>query len=235
MRCTRICLTMWLVVVAAVACLALPQPGWAARPASPDELAQMAAAAEFEPGCIASASVSTVNGAWGRLDPQPNLPNCPQGNGFFVMQFTPGSGWDVIWQGSEVFPCPAADVPDDVGADLNVCRKGKTFLLCLPKSEDLRVGRSKPSSCTTLGPQDAFCCAANLIKLHWKQWGKSQATATGYERGFHLPLQHIKAQVTAYGRKVGDCGDFVYTRLKVHTRYGTLRQKFPAQCADADG
>jgi hypothetical protein len=133
-------------MLAAAVCLALAPPGLAARPASPDELTQMAAAAEFEAACIASATVSTVNGGWGRLDPQPNLPDCPEGNGFFVMQFRPGGGWDIVWQGSDVFPCPAADVPDDVGADLNVCRKGKTLLLCLPKSEDLRSGRSKPSS-----------------------------------------------------------------------------------------
>src|SRR4051812_10396791 len=101
-------------MVLAAGCLALASPGLAARPASSDELAQMAAAAEFEPGCIASASVSTVDSAWGRLDPQPNLPDCPQGNGFFVMQFPPDGGWDVIWQGSDVFPCPAADVPDEV-------------------------------------------------------------------------------------------------------------------------
>jgi hypothetical protein len=41
--------------------------------------------------------------------------------------------------------------------------------------------------------------------------------------------------VTAYGRKVADRGDYMYTRLKVHTQYGTLRQKFPAQCADEEG
>jgi len=41
--------------------------------------------------------------------------------------------------------------------------------------------------------------------------------------------------VTAYGRKVADRGDYMYTRLKVHIQYGTLRQKFPAQCADEEG
>src|SRR3954452_17758307 len=51
----------------------------------------------------------------------------------------PGGGWDVIWHGSDVFACPAADVPDDVGVDLDVCRKGKKMLLCLP-TEAARPG-----------------------------------------------------------------------------------------------
>lgn len=221
-----------LAALAGCLCLLAARPVSAARPASPAERAQLAAAAGFDVGCIASATVSTVNGAWGRLDPVPDLPGCPQGNGFLVMHFTSAHGWRVVQRDSELFPCPAGGVPDAVGTDLNVCRKGKTFLLCLPHGESRRVGRSKPSNCVTLGPSDALCCAANLVELHWKRWGKSYARASGYERGFHLPLQHIRAKVTVYRRRVADCGDYAYTRLKAHTRYGTLRQKLPAQCND---
>ncbi len=108
---------------------------------------------------------------------------------------------------------------------------GKVSLLCLPSGESTnRKAKVKPSSCNTLGAEDSFAEAANLAKLKWKRWGKSTATATGIERGFREPASKIKITVTASRLEANDCGGKSYTRIKVKSKFGTLRQSLPAVC-----
>lgn len=105
-----------------------------------------------------------------------------------------------------------------------------TSILCLPKGATNRVAKRKPTSCTTLGPKDSFASAANLSKLTWKSWGQATATATGVELGFHEPPENLKATVTVSAPKANDCGGYSYTKLKVKTKAGTLKQTLPAKC-----
>jgi hypothetical protein len=213
-------------------------PAHAARPATPPELAALAGSQNLDPACM-TAKVSTVDATWGRMEGRPDAsPDaCALGNGFFVMHETNGA-WDDVAQASETIVCQSAEntepIPVSVGRDLKVCRAAKTYLLCLPQHEALRTTRERPTSCTTLGPSDSFGGAANLAKLRWHNWGKATTTATGRERGFHLPLENIPVRVVAYRRWAADCGDNVYTRLRVTSRYGTLRQKLPATCGDSE-
>lgn len=218
---------------AAAALLLSSAIAFAARPATPDELAAIAGGQGIEAACV-TATVSTVDASWARIQNAPVPPaSCMLGDGFIVVHLRSGA-WQNVTEGSEPFPCPAADVPLAVGRDLGVCRAPRAYLLCLPsKTSTLRVTRQHPTACVTLGPQDALCCAANLVRLHWRHWGGVTATATGRERGFHLPLENIPVRVTASRRRVADCGDYVYTRLKVTSRFGTLRQRIPAVCGDS--
>jgi hypothetical protein len=108
----------------------------------------------------------------------------------------------------------------------------RTLILCKASGTFKRVGRVHPRTCTTLGPFDAFCCAFNLRKLRWSHWGQSTAAARGIERGFHLPLANINVRVRAFRRRRAVCGNWVYTRVKATSRYGSFTQKFPRVCRD---
>jgi hypothetical protein len=225
-------------IAAASAGMLSALPAHAARPATAPELAALAASQNLDPACMIG-KVSTVDATWARMEGRPDAsPDaCALGNGFFVMHETNGA-WDDVAQASETIVCQSPDntqpIPISVGRDLNVCRAAKTYLLCLPKNGALRTAREHPTSCTTLGPADSLGGAANLAELRWHNWGKATAIATGRERGFHLPLQNIPVRVVAYRRRAADCGDSVYTRLRITSRYGTLRQKLPATCGDPE-
>ena len=98
----------------------------------------------------------------------------------------------------------------------------ETFILCLNKSGTTYVRKERPSSCAQYGNSGAFAGGVNLVSLKWRNWGTSKATATGFERGFHLPYEHIPASVSVFDRE-RDCGHLVYTRLRATTHFGTSR------------
>lgn len=198
--------------------------------ASPDLKARIVAAAGFAPACT-TVLVSTVNSSWARIDTAP-VDGCPPGNGFIVMHFVRGN-WSMADQGSEPFSCALSNIPVKVGGDLRVCNPPKSFVLCRAGGRDFRRTVEKPKRCDTLGPRESYSQAVNLAGLSWHNWGKSEATASGVERGYHLPFSNIKVSVRAYRRHLGDCGDYIYTRLKATSRYGTTVVKFPALCGDS--
>jgi hypothetical protein len=77
---------------------------------------------------------------------------------------------------------------------------------------------TRPGGCTQFG--GSFARSVNLGGLRWRQWGGGSATATGFERGFHLPFSRIPVGVIAFGRR--SCGSRqVYTRLRASSQYGT--------------
>jgi hypothetical protein len=192
--------------------------------------ARIAAAAGVAPDC-ATILVSTVNSNWARIDTAP-VNGCPAGNGFIVMHFARGK-WRVIDQGSEPFSCALNNIPIKVGRDIHVCNPPKTFVLCRAGGRDFRRTAQKPKRCDTLGPRESFSQAVNLAGLSWQNWGHKEAKASGVDRGYRLPFTNIKVSVRAYRRKLGDCGDYIYTRLNVTSRYGTTIVKFPALCGDS--
>jgi hypothetical protein len=56
------------------------------------------------------------------------------------------------------------------------------------------------------------------------------ATATGIERGYHLPPEHISVRVIAYRRRTDCNGDYHYTRLRISSRYGHLIVRQTLDC-----
>lgn len=132
---------------------------------------------------------------------------------------------------SELACASAQETASPLSTRAAAAAAGDVSLLCLPSGESTnRKAKTKPSSCNTLGPEDSFAEAANLAKLKWKKWGQSTATATGIERGFRKPASKIKVTVTASGLEANDCGGESYTRIKVKSKFGTLRQTLPAIC-----
>jgi hypothetical protein len=124
----------------------------------------------------------------------------------------------------------SAPAPGDTAA---AAAGPRSYLLCQPSDGgSKRIRKAKPRTCSTLGPTDPLCCAANLAQLHWRHWGEPTARARGIERGFHLPLAHIRVRVKVYRRRLADCGAYIYTRLRGTSRHGTLVQRIPAICGD---
>jgi hypothetical protein len=83
------------------------------------------------------------------------------------------------------------------------------------------VVRHAPLKCEVLPPLAAFAEGLNLVGLQWRNWGGSSATGTGYERGFHLPFEHIPVAVVAYQIVTCSDGSRLYTRLRASSSYGT--------------
>lgn len=110
---------------------------------------------------------------------------------------------------------------------------GKTYLLCLPRGATRREVRSKPRSCTTLGPEDSFAESVALAGLRWRGWGDRVARARGIERGFHLPRTRIPVRVSVWRLRKVCGGDRLYTRLRATSRYGSTTVRLPARCGDA--
>jgi hypothetical protein len=131
-------------------------------------------------------------------------------------------------------PVPQRPVPYAVALDLLLCRRPVTLVLCNndPAAGLTRAGKVHPRRCDTLGGHDSFASGANLAGLRWFGWGRATATATGIELGYHLPFAHVPVHVSAYRRRRADCGDYVYTRLRVTSKFGTTLRRFPARCAD---
>ena len=112
------------------------------------------------------------------------------------------------------------------------CNPARTFILCRAKGLDFRQPLAKPKSCDTLGPRDSFSEAVNLRKLSWRNWGKSEARGTGVSLGYHLPFGDAKVSLHVYRRRLGECGDYIYTRLRESWGSGSRVIKFPALCGD---
>jgi hypothetical protein len=182
------------------------------------------------PECI-DATVSTVDSQWA-FSFATNLPPCPQADGYVVLR-REVTGWQVQLQGSGVGACPVGHVPTRVAKDLGLCRNPRTYILCLATGRATeRVWRRHPARCVTLGPRQAFAQAAKLVRLRWRGWGRPVARARGIERGFHRPLARIPVKVKAYRRRRCPFGDFIYTRLRATSRYGSLVVRYPANCGD---
>lgn len=220
----------WLVVVA-VGLAAFGVGSAAARRApTPQERSDIAADIGVPAEC-SNIRVSTVNSSWASFT-SPYSTGCAIGDGFAILRHEP-QGWVRVWENTvdDFGACPG--VPDRVAVDLGYCRAARTYILCDRSRGHVgpRVPIVKPSRCDTLGPQSSFGDSANLVGLRWARWGAAVAYGRGFERGYHLPLEHIPVTIKAYGRRQSrnTCeGDFVYTRLRLHSRYGTLIVRFPA-------
>lgn len=139
-----------------------------ARPGTASETAAVAALYGFAPECTALV-VSDRDPTYARLDFVPSV-SCEQtSNGFGIARRNSTGRYVDVYQASESSEaCPAVDIPTNVGLELKAC--------------------SRPSKHTYLstfrGLQDRparldYGTRNQLLRLRWKQWGKSTATATG--------------------------------------------------------
>jgi hypothetical protein len=185
-------------------------------------------------GQCVEATVSTVDETWALMSPV-HSEACNTGDGVALLHRNVANRWEDVAEGSErdLGACEHLGVPLRVNADLGrrVCHPRKTYVACrsLGSSGTLR-DRAAPSRCDTLGATDAFAESANLARLRWRGWGRTTATATGIERGYHLPLSRIPVRIYAYARQTDCNGDYHYTRLRVRSRYGHLIVRQPLDC-----
>jgi hypothetical protein len=127
---------------------------------------------------------------------------------------------------------PAFSARPPAPEELAVTAGPSTFLLCLPKGGTRREVRSKPRSCTTLGPLDSFAESVALARLRWRDWGNPVAQGRGIERGFHLPRTSIPVRVKVWRRRRVCGGDYLYTRLRSTSSHGSTTVRLPARCGD---
>lgn len=98
------------------------------------------------------------------------------------------------------------------------------------KAGDEFTPKRAPKRCTLLPRRASFAQGANLASLRWRSWGRSSATATGTELGFHLPYSHVPVSVTAFRLRMDRCGRSLrlYTRVRASSRFGTTLVRLPA-------
>jgi hypothetical protein len=200
----------------------------ASRPATGPERIAVADGLGVPDDCVV-VTVSTVDGTWARLGRKDSVADCENlDDAVHVMHFD-GLNWAQAASLDSRFDCPA-DAPPGVGADLGLCKRRGTYLLCANARATARHRAFKPRRCNTLGPHQPFASAVNLAKLRWSGWGKTTATARGVDRGFRKNDKDVAVTVRASGRAVGCRGDWVYTRLRVHSRYGNDYVQQPTGC-----
>jgi hypothetical protein len=208
-----------LLLVLAVLCFAaVCGVASASRPATEADRIAVADGLGVPDDC-AVVTMSTVDGSWARLARNDATADCENlDDAVHVMHFD-GTNWMQAAYLDSRFDCPEA-APPGVGSDLGLCQKRGAYLLCANARATARHRAFRPRTCNTLGPRQPFADAVNLAKLRWRGWGKATATAHGVDRGFRKNDRDVAVTVRASGRAVGCHGDWVYTRLRVHSRYG---------------
>jgi hypothetical protein len=199
----------------------------ASRPATEAERVAVADGLSVPDDC-ATVTMSTVDGNWARLARKGSAACENLDAGIHVMQFD-GMNWTQAAALNSRFGCPAT-APPGVGRDLGLCKQRRAYLLCANARATARHRAFEPRTCNTLGPRQPFADAVNLAKLRWNGWGKATATARGVDRGFRKHARNVAVTVRASGRAVGCRGDWVYTRLRVHSRYGNDYVRQPTGC-----
>jgi hypothetical protein len=198
------------------------------RPATGPERVAVADGLGVPDDCVA-VTMSTVDSTWARLARKDGVAECENlDDAVHVMHFD-GANWSQAAHLDSQFDCPEA-APPGVGADLGLCQQRDTYLLCANARATARHRAFRPRTCDTLGPHQPFADAVNLAKLRWRGWGKATATARGVDRGFRKKDADVAVTVRASGRAVGCHGDWVYTRLRVHSRYGNDYVQQPTGC-----
>jgi hypothetical protein len=200
----------------------------ASRPATDEERMAVADGLAVPDEC-AAVTVSTIDGTYALMR-RNGAAGCDDAvdPGLHVMHLA-GAGWTRAAALRDAFSCPSG-LPAGVGRDLGVCRTRRAYLLCANARATLRHRSFKPRTCNTLARRQPFAAAANLAKLRWSGWGRATATARGVDRGFHKNDVDIAVRVRAYRRRAGCRGDWIYTRLRVSSRYGRLIVRQPTAC-----
>jgi hypothetical protein len=211
--------------------LALPGVASASRPATPEEADAVAAGADGARGMCARVTMSTVDPAWA-LAVAKDLEGCEFDLDFdklHVMHVVDGA-WTRLAVLDYPTGCPEG-VPPAVASDLGFCKPQRGYMVCANRrATAIHREFDKPRTCNTLRPRQPFAQAVNLAKLRWSGWGKTTAKARGIDRGFRKKDRDTAVTVRASGRRVGCRGDWIYTKLRVHSKYGTDVVFQPSDC-----
>jgi hypothetical protein len=100
-------------------------------------------------------------------------------------------------------------------------------LPCLNEAGTKYKPKFMPLRCAHFGPHGTSGGGVNLDQLTWTAWGGAGGTATGIERGFHLPFESIPVQVEVF-RVRKECGRRMYTRLRATSSLGSTLVKTKA-------
>jgi hypothetical protein len=204
----------------------------AARSASVEEAAAVAAGLDGARGECGDVTMSTVDGTWA-LALAKDVEGCEfdiVSDKLHVMHLAAGGAWTEFAELDFPTGCPEG-APPAVAADLGFCKKQRGYMVCANRrATAIHREFDRPRTCNTLRPHQPFADAVNLAKLRWSGWGKATATARGIDRGFRKKDRDTAVTVRASGRTVGCKGDWVYTILRVHSRYGTDVVLQPTAC-----
>jgi hypothetical protein len=221
------------VLLALLISIALPAVASASRPATPEEADAVAAGADGARGICATVTMSTIDGTWS-LAVAKDVEGCEfdlEDDKLHVMHFADGV-WTRIAMLDHPTGCPEG-VPAPVASDLGFCKPQRGYMVCANKrATAIHREFDKPRTCNTLRPRQPFAQAVNLAHLKWTGWGKSVAKARGIDRGFRKKDRDTAVTVRASGRRVGCQGDWIYTELRVHSKYGTDVVYQPSICPD---
>jgi hypothetical protein len=211
--------------------LALPAVASASRPATPEEADAVAAGADGARGMCATVTMSTVDGTWA-LAVAKDHEGCEfdlDYDKLHVMHFADGA-WTRLAVLDHPTGCPEG-VPPAVASDLGFCKPQRGYMVCANRrATAVHREFDRPRTCNTLRPRQPFAQAVNLAKLRWSDWGKATAKARGIDRGFRKKDRDTAVTVRASGRRVGCRGDWIYTTLRVHSKYGTDVVLQPTDC-----
>ncbi len=75
--------------------------------------------------------------------------------------------------------------------------RGASVVLLCARGHTARAPSVRPTHCDTLGSRESFALGSNLIDLVWRGWGGPEATATGFELGYHSPQVRLPARLRA--------------------------------------
>jgi hypothetical protein len=194
----------------------------ASRPATAEEASAVADGLDGARGECADVTMSTVDSTWA-LALAKDVEGCEYDIVFdklHVMHLDNGA-WSEFSQLDHPTGCPAG-APPAVAKDLGFCKPQRGYMVCAnARATAIHRSFDRPRTCNTLRPHQPFAQAVNLAKLHWSGWGKATATAHGVDRGFHKNDRDTPVTVRASGRTIACKGDWIYTTLKVHSKYGT--------------
>jgi hypothetical protein len=194
----------------------------ASRPATVEEASAVADGLDGARGECADVTLSTADATWA-VALAKDVGGCEYDIVFdkvHVMHLADGA-WSEFAELDHPTGCPAG-VPPAVATDLGFCKPQRAYLVCAnAHATAIHRAFDRPRTCNTLRPHQPFAQAVNLAKLHWRGWGRPTATARGVDRGFHKNDRDTPVTVRASGRTIACKGDWVYTTLKVHSRYGT--------------
>lgn len=111
-----------------------------------------------------------------------------------------------------------------------VAARTRLYVSCANRNGTAYLRRYRPRNCAYFGRNGSFGGGVFLRSIRWSHWNRRVASGRGIECGFHLPCENIPARIKAYRPRTA-CGRVVYTRLRVSTRFGTVRLR-PSRCGD---
>ncbi len=204
--------------VLATTLLALPSAASAARPASPEERAAVAAVYGAGAEC-SQVVVSERDPRYARWDFAPSEACEPTSNGFGVALRGDDGTWRDVYQASDPGDaCPTTPLPTEVGVELSACARPSRHVYIthfLTERALVEPRRLPHGAHSFLGP------------LRWRGWDRSVATARGV-LDYSDRSARFRAPIRLRAYRVRFCrAKRIYTRLSLRFRRSADRRRYP--------